>query len=232
MSVIRLFHVFTFKYLLSILFFIICIIYNFSIISHYSLLGLLVSITPLSVLSITPAINATFLWMISLGDANDGLRRTVTQILIKSTEDLSAVRFPTTTATTSSSSSSANSTSPTIPTTTSSTDWISSYITSTLFTDNRNQFPSTIQHLNIHIPERVLTSSNNNVWERPFTRCPNNVLAVLVMASPYFNPVLAERINNLVIIYQQDTVFKKVFSQVLTILYPALYGLYCRAIGK
>jgi hypothetical protein len=65
----------------------------------------------------------------------------------------------------------------------------------------------------------------------PFDYCHRNALAVLVMATPYMNTTVRKAVNDLVIVYQQDSLFKNCFSQILTVLYPALYTLYGRSIG-
>ena len=67
---------------------------------------------------------------------------------------------------------------------------------------------------------------------KPFVgNCQRNALAVLMLASVYLPKRVKDRISSLVVIYQQDSIFKSVFSQTLTILYPAMYALSSRYIG-
>ena len=77
-----------------------------------------------------------------------------------------------------------------------------------------------------------LTQEAVRLSTAPFSEnCKRNALAVLLMASAYLFKRVKDRISSLVVIYQQDMVFKPVFSQTLTVLYPALYSLFARYIG-
>lgn len=65
----------------------------------------------------------------------------------------------------------------------------------------------------------------------PFDSCECNTLGVLILASCFFPKAIKKLFNELVIKFQHDIIFKYGFSQLLTVLYPTLYGLYFRHIG-
>ena len=50
----------------------------------------------------------------------------------------------------------------------------------------------------------------------PFNHCPRTPLGVLLMATPFLGPLLSKSLSDLIMIYQQDALFKAVFSQVKT----------------
>ena len=50
----------------------------------------------------------------------------------------------------------------------------------------------------------------------PFDHCPRTPLGVLLMATPFLGPLLSKSLSDLIMIYQQDALFKAVFSQVKT----------------
>ena len=56
-------------------------------------------------------------------------------------------------------------------------------------------------------------------------------LSLFVLASPYLTKSIRQQFNSLVVIYQQDSVFKAAFSQLFTALYPALHALKIRGIN-
>lgn len=178
--------------------------------------GLLVSITPEKVVSVGPAVAAAFSWLISAGNSNDGLRRIVTEVLMEETNSLPACAT------------SAENSGVSDP--------------SRIFDDLQEikifghaakvQFPNSIQHLRSRVPDRLTQDPLNKMLRcSPFSVCPHIGLAIILMASPYLSPVLCKAINDLIILYQQDAKFKVVFSQVVTLLYPSLYGLYFRSVG-
>ena len=53
----------------------------------------------------------------------------------------------------------------------------------------------------------------------PFDRCPRTPLGVLLMASPFLGPLLSKSLSDFIMIYQQDALFKAVFSQVISLSY-------------
>jgi ATP-dependent Clp protease adapter protein ClpS len=166
--------------------------------------GLLVSIVPDQLRVMGPSVSATFSWLLSFGNSNDGLRRVVTETFIGDP----VIDFPT---------------------------FLSGSIGRDLMFDDIlefNEFDLSIPLLGINLPPRLNQDPSTYVmWTTPFNVCPKNALAVLIMSSPYLNPVLCKVLNDLVIVYQQDQMFKKSFSQIITLLYPALYGLYFRSVG-
>jgi hypothetical protein len=66
---------------------------------------------------------------------------------------------------------------------------------------------------------------------RPFDHCHRDALSLMLIGSPYLSVTIKKCINDLVIQFQHDSVFKASFSQQFTLLYPALCVLYCRNIG-
>ena len=172
--------------------------------------GLLVSIVPDKLATIGPSVAAALSWLVSFGNSNDGLRRAVTEVFMQETESL--------------------------PSCASAVPDLGVPSPNMIFVDlpagRSNQFPNAIQHLRSNVPDRLAEDTLNKMLRcSPFTICPRNGLAILLMASPYLNPAMSKLTNDLVIVYQQDSQFKLVFSQVVTLLYPALYGLYFRSIG-
>jgi hypothetical protein len=66
---------------------------------------------------------------------------------------------------------------------------------------------------------------------RPFDSCFHSSLAVMLLGSPFLGVEVKKGINDMIIQFQHDLVFKAGFSQQLTVLYPALHVLYCRNVG-
>ena len=178
--------------------------------------GLLVSITPEKLANLGPSIAAAFQWILTFGNTNDGLRRIITKVLIQETDTLPscAVAF-------------VGSGAP-----------APNEIFVKLTGVNENgepmklAFPQSVQHLRKDVPARLAQETQSRMMRvSPFTVCPRIGLAVLILSSPYLSPAITKATNDLVILYQQDAIFKAAFSQVITLLYPALYGLYFRAVG-
>lgn len=117
--------------------------------------------------------------------------------------------------------------------------------------DFRNRFPFAIHHLiKPTLPQLALTSPTflpaegvasgeershgaefNRLVCHPFESLECNCLGILVLASPYFAKSLKKLINEIIIKFQHDSMFKYGFSQVLTALYPTINALYFRNIG-
>lgn len=66
---------------------------------------------------------------------------------------------------------------------------------------------------------------------RPFDRCHHNAFGILMLATPFLSKTLKRCTIEIVIKFQHDALFKSCFSQMLTVLYPAICVLYCRNIG-
>jgi len=66
---------------------------------------------------------------------------------------------------------------------------------------------------------------------RPFDSCFHSSLAVMLLGSPFLGVEVKKGINDMIIQFQHDLMFKAGFSQQLTVLYPALHVLYCRSMG-
>jgi ATP-dependent Clp protease adapter protein ClpS len=178
--------------------------------------GLLVSITPEKLANLGPNVTAAFQWLIAFGNGNDGLMRVVTEVLLQETD--------------------------TLPSCAVAVQSVGIPAPNAIFEESaeldskgelkEQQFPLSVQHNRVDAPLRLDEDELSRTLRiAPFSLCPRSSLAVLVLASPYLSPSLSKAINDLVILYQQDATFKGVFSQVMTLLYPALYGLYFRAVG-
>lgn len=178
--------------------------------------GLLVSITPEKLANLGPNVAAAFQWLIAFGNGNDGLMRVVTEVLLQETD--------------------------TLPSCAVAVQSVGIPAPNAIFEESaeldskgelkEQQFPLSVQHNRVDAPLRLDEDELSRTLRiAPFSLCPRSSLAVLVLASPYLSPSLSKAINDLVILYQQDATFKGVFSQVMTLLYPALYGLYFRAVG-
>jgi ATP-dependent Clp protease adapter protein ClpS len=178
--------------------------------------GLLVSITPEKLANLGPNVAAAFQWLIAFGNGNDGLMRVVTEVLLQETD--------------------------TLPSCAVAVQSVGVPAPNAIFEESaeldskgelkEQQFPLSVQHNRADTPLRLDEDELSRTLRiSPFSLCPRNSLAVLVLASPYLSPSLSKATNDLVILYQQDATFKAVYSQVMTMLYPALYGLYFRAVG-
>lgn len=178
--------------------------------------GLLSSITPEVLANMTPNISAAFQWLVASGNSNDGLMRVVTNALLQDVVSLPScaiaaelVGVPP-----------PNKIFEKLTRLSGSADPV------------KAPFPQSIQHLRDRVAERLAEDEMGRMMRTsPFNVCPHNALAIIVMASPYLCPGLSKAINDLAIRYQQDLKFKASFAQVMALLYPALSGLYFRAIG-
>ena len=178
--------------------------------------GLLVSITPEKLANLGPNIAAAFQWILTFGNTNDGLRRIITEVLIQETDTLPSCAVAVVGAG--------------VP----APNEIFVKLTGLNETGEpmKLAFPQSVQHLRKDVPARLAQENQSRMMRiSPFTVCPRIGLAVLILASPYLSPSITKATNDLVILYQQDAIFKSAFSQVITLLYPALYGLYFRSVG-
>lgn len=69
-------------------------------------------------------------------------------------------------------------------------------------------------------------------FPQPFVTCPRVALAIAMAASPLYSKALKKTLNGLIIVFQKDWMFKSKFSQLLTVLYMALYGLFISYVGS
>eukprot|EP00605_Chrysophyceae_sp_TOSAG23-4_P002056 GSChrysophyteH1.ASY1.ANO1.2277.1 assembled CDS len=168
--------------------------------------GLLTSIEPKRLLELEPRVSAFILWMQELGKRNDGIRRVITDLLMRDITDLpeNAVAL---------------------------TGCTGVCKPNEIFKDSL-RFPSvlpSIPHLR-KLPKG--TSEWNSLVFEPFNgNCPKNTLGVLLLSSPLLTKSVKTALSSFVVIYQQDLKFKACFSQMLTILYPSLYAFYGRYVG-
>ncbi len=181
--------------------------------------GLLFSMVPEHIVALEPRMVAAFQWMLSLGGAHDGLRRAVVEELLA---EVTRLRPLSDTAT------AGNFSAP-------------------------DQFPSVLSHLSdpavplvslahpvYHSPPatggaaRTVEENGADFESRlthPFDHCHTNTLSLNVLASPFLSKALKRAVIEVVIRFQHDSLFKAAFSQILTVLYPALCVLHCRNIG-
>lgn len=109
----------------------------------------------------------------------------------------------------------------------------------------KNLFPFTVQHLvspplaTMDLSQPTFEQSSaadigadfTSHAQHPFDSCECNCLGIMILASPFFAKSIKKLLNDLVIKYQHDVIFKYGFSQLLTVLYPSIYGLYFRNRG-
>ena len=168
--------------------------------------GLLVSIAPKRWFDLEHRVTAALHWMHELGKQNDGIRRVITANLLMPVKDLpdSAEAL---------------------------LNCVGLCKPNEIF-KNTQIYPSVIPEL-LKMPEGIdFDAPDSQFIHSPFARnCERNVLGVLMMTTPYLMKSVKHAVSGLVVIYQQDVRFKATFSQMLTILYPAIYGLYGRYIG-
>ena len=149
--------------------------------------GLLFSIVPEGLVAMDGNIAASFGWLLSFGNANDGLARMVAHALCDArAEGPAGAAFTP--------------------------------------TYEEDSFPLSIPYLRKTDLTKLYTTSPTatcapnkpflHLVSHPFDCCPRTPLAVLLMASPFLGPNMGKGLNDLVIIYQQDALFKGVFSQV------------------
>ncbi len=171
-----------------------------------SKMGLLTSIAPKRLFDLEQRITAALKWMEELGKQNDGVRRVITNAFLQS-----PLRLP--------------------ETAVALQDCFGICKPNEIFSDG-TKFPCVIPHLQ-KMPTGMVADDKDSLFvHSPFKRnCERNILGVLMMSSPFFMKSVKHALSSLVVIYQQDPVFKACFSQMLTILYPALYGLFGRYIG-
>jgi hypothetical protein len=178
---------------------------------------LLFSIVPVKAATMEPRISAAFAWFLSLGHNSDGLRRIITESLLTEVE-----RLP-----------SHASASPEMGAPAPDAIFAEAPTEGRAYNgeDSIRQFPYSIQYL--RSPPRRLDAdpAAADRFVFPFDYCHRNSLAVVIMSTPFLPPALKKAVNDMLIVYQQDILFKNSFSQVLTILYPALCTLFCRSIG-
>jgi hypothetical protein len=110
---------------------------------------------------------------------------------------------------------------------------------------SENEFPTIVQHLPTVKPPVVAPASSSSSaaaaadivddfkpFIQPFLICPQVAFAVAMTASPYYSKAMKKALNNIIIVFQKDWIFKSSFSQLLTILYPAIYSLYITYVGS
>jgi hypothetical protein len=170
--------------------------------------GLLFSIVPENIYVMGPKITSAIQWLQSIGTMNDGIRRLITQKLIINVNDL--------------------------PDCTNAYPSISQFQPKMIFSsDAENKFPNVIQHLASPSAEDLVKVDENtlDLALHPFNTGHKNCLSLMIAASPYLGKSVKKAINDIVLVYQHDTVFKSVYSQAFTVLYPMLYFLFVKSVG-
>ncbi len=67
--------------------------------------------------------------------------------------------------------------------------------------------------------------------QHPFDQCHRDSLSIMLLGTPYLPVNIKKCVNDLIMEFQHDLMFKACFSQQVTLLYPALNVLFCRGIG-
>ena len=203
--------------------------------------GLLVSYLPQSVTNLEPRIVSVFDWILSMGMLSGGLRRILVEEMIAELTS-TAHCFPDTLG-----SEAVRADSALLE--------LNQHHTALKAFEQANQFPSQMLHLSTlppnpletpvyHTPHADTTGTTSERvnaadyaedytrrLQRPFERCHCDALSLMLLGSPYLSVSLKKNINDLIIQFQHDIVFKASFSQQFSTLYPALCVLYCRNIG-
>jgi len=168
--------------------------------------GLMVSICPHELLELEARMSEFLTWMLDLGTGNDGFRRIITNAFLLNTDSLPEEA-------------------------TAVLNCVGLTPPNHVF-DDTSIFPSIVQHLKTLppcIPEQSIEALR---FQRPIpSTCPPNILGVMMLSSPYLFKSIKQGLNSIVIVFQQDPIFKSAFSQLLTLLYPSIHGLFCRGIG-
>lgn len=188
---------------------------------------LLFSVTTQEVVNFQPRIIGIFNFLLAVGSKGDALRSVIVKCLLTKSSEL-------------------------LPT---SVDSAASVCNAALgitpgainAPSQRNQFPYTIPQLHsleaqsLSLKQRTLLSNTTGEENfgreflhhimHPFDSCECNCLGILVIASSFLAKNIKKLINEVVIKFQHDYIFKYGFSQLLTILYPTVYALHYRHIG-
>ena len=188
---------------------------------------LLCSVTTQDVANFQPRLVAIFNFLLSVGLKGDALRRVIVKCLLAKSSEL----LP-----------------PSVDFAASVCDPALGITPGTIHSPSQwHQFPYSIPQLqsleaqSLSLKQRTLLS--NISGERnfgmeflhhimhPFDSCECNCLGILVIASSFFTKIVKKLINEVVIKFQHDYIFKYGFSQLLTVLYPTVYALHYRHIG-
>lgn len=166
--------------------------------------GLLCSVIPDKIFSRDGNITAVLSWLSSLGTSNDGMKRAIVEGLL---QEMTVGSFP--------------------PFCTVAPEH-TNLTASNVFNDI-DQFPSVVPL----VPETVqgLDDTDMQRIRHPFNYCHRNCLSVLMLATPFLTKSVKKIFNDMVVLFQHDSLFKLAFSQFLTLLYPSLNALYCRSVG-
>ena len=170
--------------------------------------GLLFSIVPENIYVMGPKITAAIQWLQSLGTMNDGIRRLISHSIIIHVNEL--------------------------PDCTNAYPSIAQFQPNMIFSkDAKNKFPNVIQHLASPSDDDFVKLDENpfDLALHPFNTCHKNCLSLMIAASPYLGKSVKKAINDIVLVYQHDMIFKSVYSQSLTTLYPMLYFLFNKSVG-
>jgi ATP-dependent Clp protease adapter protein ClpS len=214
--------------------------------------GLLVSMAPQSVVQLEPRVAAVFEWFRTMGALNEGLRRIIVEELVAQlTSTTSCLLDPPAGATNSAEWDDLNQGYTAVQAFDDPAQFPSVMLhlqklpdglelvapVDLAVTDAVSASASTVKadaEATREPPRAPRTDYGESFAERirhPFRRCHRDALALLLLGSPYLPNSIKRAINDLVIHFQHDPVFKATFSQQLTTLYPALFVLHCRNIG-
>eukprot|EP01041_Mallomonas_annulata_P000556 gene556-1070_t len=165
--------------------------------------GLLVSVIPERIFAMDSRIAAVLSWLLFLGTTNDGFKRVVVECMLTDVSTL-----------------------PTCASVVTAAPGLESFAPDCIFNDP-DQFPSVIPLT----PDDIIGIDDLTRIEKPFADSPHSALSVLMMSTPFLTKAIKKCFNDMVVLFQHDEAFKPSFSQCLTLLYPSLNGLYCRAVG-
>ena len=192
--------------------------------------GLMYSMVPEAVVALEQSCVAVFNWFQSLGMMSDGLRRGIVVELLKELQGDEHC-FETDSA--------------------DPDNAINRRYSPSGILAGEGHFPQALLHLgsinakNIPLSRPVYSVSGNTVAAtapapqddfkdrllHPFSYCHRDYLGMLLLSSPYLPVPLKQCINDLIMKFQHDLLFKAGFSQQFTLLYPALNLLFCRHVG-
>ena len=162
--------------------------------------GLLFSIAGSDVRRVEPKIHSMLVWIKQLGSMNDGIRRLISNVFFQ--ESCST------------------------PSSVTACEMVPEMAASRLFERGagRALFPRRIPHFDYLSAEQ----QGVELYADPFQYCHRNYFAILLLASCYLNKVVTNAIQDIILIFQHDYIFKFAFSQSLTSLYPSLYLFYSK----
>lgn len=208
--------------------------------SGFCIRSLLFTIVPVEIDDLSPKLHAVFLWLITVAQFHDGIRRVIVNALLMDVSQIPAecTALGSLACNNTNANDSANSSKTSINAC--NIRGIESLSLAEIFT-NPVQFPNYLPGMynfcgTPNCPRAPLLYPFEFEWNRytnPYDKAySGNALSMLILGSPYLPKVLQVDLSeSLVVTYQHDVYFKYAYSQLLTLYFPCLYGLYMRGIG-